>query len=140
MLDEHAINAPEATYVGTEDVDVRRLDEACEEAIRMARATYLKVDVQGYELQVLDSATKVLPRVVGLQLEMSLVRLYAQAPTFMDMLTRTAAMGFDLVGLEPGFAARDGRLLQTDGLFERTRLKGDKHTLECDQRTKCGRT
>jgi len=123
MLQEVVLNAPEATYIGTESVVIRRLDEASGEAIRRANATLLKADVQGYELEVLDSATGILPSVVGLQLEISLVPLYEGAPSFIAVLERTRDLGFALVGLEPGFAATDGRLLQVDGLFERTGLR-----------------
>jgi FkbM family methyltransferase len=123
MLQEVVLSAPEATYVGTETVVIRRLDEATGEAVRCARATLLKADVQGYELEVLDSAAGILPSVVGLQLEMSLVPLYEGAPSFIAVLQRTQDLGFALVGLEPGFAATDGRLLQVDGLFERIGLR-----------------
>jgi len=120
MLQEHEALAPEATYVGTEPVTIRRLDEASRDAVMRANATFLKADVQGYELQVLESAVGILPRVVGLQLELSLVPLYSGAPTFMAVVERARDLGFDLVGLEPGVAAADGRLLQADGLFERS--------------------
>lgn len=120
VLQELAENAPEATYVGTEEVTIRRLDEACADAVRAAGATFLKADVQGYELQVLESAVGIQGSIVGLQLEMSLVPLYSGAPTFHAVLERAQALGFDLVGLEPGFTAADGRLLQADGLFERS--------------------
>jgi FkbM family methyltransferase len=120
MLEEVVLNAPGATYIGTESVVIRRLDEASREAIRWANATFLKADVQGYELEVLDSATEIMPSIVGLQLEMSLVPLYEGAPSFIAMLEHARDLGFGLVGLEPGFAATDGRLLQVDGLFVRT--------------------
>lgn len=123
MLPEHMREAPEATYAGTENVVIRRLDEACREAVLAAGATFVKADVQGYELLVLESATGILPSIVGLQLEMSLAPLYSGAPTFMAVVERTQALGFDLVGLEPGFAAADGRLLQADGLFRRVGLE-----------------
>ena len=122
MLQEVVLNAPEASYVGTERVMIRRLDEASGEAVGLAHATFLKADVQGYELEVLDSAIGIMPGIVGLQLEISLVPLYEGAPSFIAVLQRASDFGFALVGLEPGFAATDGRLLQVDGLFERLAL------------------
>jgi FkbM family methyltransferase len=120
MLQKHVDEAPDATYVGTERVVIRRLDEACREDVLRTRAAFLKADVQGFELQVLESAVGILPNIAGLQLEMSLVSLYSGAPSFKAVIERTQVLGFDLVGLEPGFAAADGRLLQADGLFERS--------------------
>jgi FkbM family methyltransferase len=123
MLQEHVSQAPEASYAGTEEVVIRRLDEASGDAVLSASATFLKADVQGYELMVLESATGILASVVGLQLEMSLTPLYSGAPTFLAVVERARDLGFELVGLEPGFAAADGRLLQADGLFRRSGLR-----------------
>jgi hypothetical protein len=120
MLPEHVSQAPEAIYAGTEEVVIRRLDEACRDAVLSATATFLKADVQGYELMVLESATGILASIVGLQLEMSITPLYLGAPTLLAVVKRARDLGFELVGLEPGFAAADGRLLQADGLFRRS--------------------
>lgn len=119
MLPEVTKNAPDASFTGTERVTVCRLDEVAGEHVRLASAVFLKADVQGYELHVLESATGILPGVVGLQLEMSLVPLYDGAPNIHAVLEWACDLGFTLVGLEPGFTAVDGRLLQVDGLFGR---------------------
>jgi len=55
-------------------------------------------------------------------MEMSIVPLYKGAPPSIAVLERTRDLEFGLVGIEPGFTATDGRLLQVDGLFARTGL------------------
>ena len=96
---------------------MRRLDRLLNLEVEAAARPFLKMDVQGFEAYVLDGAEGMLPRIVGLQVELQLVRLYDGAPTFERMLERIADLGFVLAGLEPGFVGEDGRLLATDGLF-----------------------
>jgi len=119
MLDLHAREAPTAGYVAVEDVAVERLDVSSAHSVQRARSPFLKVDVQGYEAEVLQGAAGILDRLVGMQLELSLTPLYQDAPHYRQLLSAVSDLGFDLVGLEPGFTATDGRLLQADGLFAR---------------------
>jgi len=97
---------------------VRRLDKVFDQYVRPDDKTYLKIDVQGYEMHVLEGATAVLDRIVGLQIEMSLVPMYEGGPLFGDIVAWANAHGFALMGIEPGFAHPvSGRLLQFDGVF-----------------------
>ena len=116
----HDKAAPGARFVGVEDVAIRRLDELVLADVARAKATYLKVDVQGGEQMVLDGATEVLPLVRIVQLELSLVPLFVGGPLFDDLIHVMDQRGFQLAGLEPGFTdPADGHLLQVDGLFLR---------------------
>lgn len=55
-----------------------------------------------------------------LEVELSIRELYVGAPLLPEALTAIVAQGFELVALEPGFHdARDGSILQFDGLFAR---------------------
>jgi FkbM family methyltransferase len=120
MLPLHEVNAPDARIVGRELVHVRRLDDFLAAEIGAAARPFLKIDVQGFESQVLDGAARVLPEMVGLQVELSLFQLYRGAPTFREMIDRLSSDDFILAGLEPVFVAHDGRVLAVDGLFVRT--------------------
>lgn len=110
---------PVARIVGAEQVPLARLDELAE--LREAPdPLMLKLDVQGHEAAVLEGATGILDRVVLIEAELSIARLYEGAPLMPLMLERLAVRGFELVALEPGFYdRRDGRTLQVDGLFRR---------------------
>lgn len=117
MLALHARAAPEAEYVGVETVEMRPLDELLQPHLGDPVTLLLKVDVQGYELEVLSGGSTTLSRSSLIQLEMSLVPLYETAPTYREMIDFMAHRGFGLVGLEPGFTSEAGVLLQADGLF-----------------------
>ena len=121
MNDAHRRAAPWATYIGEQEVSVTRLDDIFD-AYRKGSVPFLKMDVQGYEEQVLEGAELSLPVVRGVQLEMSLVPLYDHAWLFTEAVLSMEEAGFDLVSLEPGFYNHEtGRLLQADGIFMRSR-------------------
>ena len=73
MEEIHRQAAPGSAYVGSEVVEMRRLDWGRRAEIEAARHPFLKIDTQGYEREVLEGATDVLGRFSGVQLEMSLV-------------------------------------------------------------------
>ncbi len=116
----HLVSAPDSRYIGSQTVNIERLDQLAAQYIRPAAKVLIKVDTQGYEMEVLKGADGLWPRAVALQLELSLVPLYDQAPTFLEMLEFTASKGFELFGFVPGFRdQQSGRLLQIDGFFVR---------------------
>lgn len=120
MLDRHASAAPTAQYVAEEQVPATTIDEVVTTHGLEPQRTLLKIDVQGYEREVLDGAVKTLSSFRGVRTEMSLVPLYAgQAlmPEIVDLLGRN---GFELWFVEPGFTEPSTRrLLQLDGVFFR---------------------
>lgn len=117
MLDLHLRAAPHARYVGEELVDVRALDELVKSDLRTGATLFTKIDVQGYELQVLAGGPATLGQSSLVQLEMSLLPLYEAAPTYQDVLEFMRQHGFQLIGIETGIADRTGILLQADGIF-----------------------
>jgi hypothetical protein len=81
---------------------------------------FLKIDAQGYERQVLAGARGSLPRLAGVQVELSLVPLYEGAMSFHDGLDLMRGAGLQLARLDSVFEDRStGRLLQCDGVFVR---------------------
>jgi FkbM family methyltransferase len=122
MTARHVRSAPESAYVGAERVTCRPLDALASELVGEGDRVLLKLDVQGSELRVLAGAARTLPRVALLEVELSLAALYEGAPLLRDALAALDGLGYDLVGLEPGFSEpASGHLLQADGLFLRRR-------------------
>jgi FkbM family methyltransferase len=120
MLPSHAAAAPESRYVGTEAVDLRTLDSVAEEFTTKTERIFLKLDVQGFEYKVLQGAGEFLSRVVGIQIELSLVPLYDGEHLFDPMLHYLQDRGFDLWSVIPGFVdPATSRLLQLDAIFFR---------------------
>ena len=121
MLAAHAEAAISSAYVGHLNVAVERLDAVVGNYIDDSSKIFLKIDTQGFEDEVLDGATALLPRIAGIQIELSLVPLYDGQRLYEALLERMRALGYELWGLSPGFFdARTGRLLQFDGVFFRT--------------------
>lgn len=120
MLARHEEAVPETRYVSTETVAVHRLDDVFDDHVRPGEAVFLKIDTQGYERAVLDGATEALPRIAGIQLELSVVPLYEGSALLPELVDRLLRAGFGLMAVDPGF--RDPvtqELLQVDGLFFR---------------------
>jgi len=120
MLEAHQRAAPDVEYVGSEVVPISRLDRLAEEFLGEARNIFLKVDAQGFELQVLQGAAELICRIAGAQLELSLVPLYEGQALFSELIDWMRKEGFDIWGILPGLADNlSGRLLQTDVVFFR---------------------
>ena len=116
----HEAAAPASRYVGTETVEVVRLDVALPQMAREATRVALKLDLQGHEAQALDGAAGIFDRVVFVESELSIVPLYGGQALYRDMLERLDAVGFELVALSEGLVeSSSGRALQFDGMFVR---------------------
>jgi len=120
MVDAHTKAAPESCYVGNERVPLRRLDSIAADYLRPDSVAFLKIDTQGYEDRVLQGATGLLNRCVGLQLELSLVSLYEGQRLFDDLIEQVQTSDFELWSISPVFVdPQSGRLLQVDATFFR---------------------
>jgi FkbM family methyltransferase len=121
MRAAHAEAAPASRYISKKLVKLERLDDAAARVVPADASLFLKIDTQGYEREVLEGATRLLERTVAVQLELSLVPLYEQAPSLVEMIAYLENRGFQMFGLVPVFRdERDGRLLQVDGTFIRS--------------------
>lgn len=91
----------------SEEVPVARLDE-----LHLPLDSYsgplLKIDTQGFDLEVLRGAEGILHQVVALQFEISMVQLYEGVVGFQNMVAEVDRMGFAVSGLFP--VAHDSRL------------------------------
>jgi FkbM family methyltransferase len=120
MAARHLSAAPEAGYVADERVRVARLDSVASTYVAETTRAYLKMDVQGYEDQVLLGATETLSRVVFIESELSLCHLYGGQMLCADIIKLLAELDFELVAVEDAFVeAATGRTLQIDGIFAR---------------------
>ncbi|MEV7175485.1 FkbM family methyltransferase [Kitasatospora sp. NPDC093679] len=120
MLDLHTEASPGSAYVRTEEVRVERLDALWPGLVAEGERAFLKLDVQGFERQVLDGAGERVADCAGLQLEMSLVPLYDGGMLHREALDWAQERGFTLMHLLPGFTdGRTGRMYQCDAVLFR---------------------
>lgn len=120
MLQSHQQAAPESRYADSEVVPVKPLDSVASSYLEGRARALLKIDTQGFEWQVLQGASETLNRVVGVQLELSLIPLYEGQKLMDELVDELRARGFDLWAISPVFAdPRTGRLLQVDAAFFR---------------------
>jgi FkbM family methyltransferase len=121
MLRSHQDAYPPANYIGVEDVPIHRLDSMAPKILRPTDVTFLKIDVQGFEKQVLAGGkSTVNDRCVGMQIELSFLPLYEGGMLIREALDLLYSLGFTMTGLMPCFMdPRNGRMLQADGIFFR---------------------
>lgn len=120
MLPSHVNEAPESGYVATEEVEVVTLDSLFTDYVSDTDKPFLKIDTQGYTLQVLNGAKDSISRISGAMVEMSFVPLYENEPLVGDIIQLMYEYGFVLVYVEPEFVNNEtGQQLQANGYFFR---------------------
>lgn len=122
MLPAHVAAAPDSAYRGSVLTRVRSLDSIADEVNPDKIDLFLKIDTQGYELEVLRGADKLLNSVQGIQLELSISPLYKGQPLYEELIDYLKQRGFAIWSIFPGFEDKaSGRLLQFDAILCRER-------------------
>lgn len=106
----------ETRVVGRPEVAVHRLDGVFDDAVAGIDdpRVYLKLDTQGWDLEVLRGAEGCLDRVTALQSEMSFRALYVDMPSFAEAWDAVSGYGFEMSGVFPITVGRDLRLIEAD--------------------------
>jgi hypothetical protein len=110
-----------AKEAGREVVQVKRLDAfIAENPSAITPKTYLKIDTQGYEQEVVEGAGSELARFLAVQMELALRPLYEGQLPFVDMVKWMQDRGFEIaMAKENGFDHDECRLLELDVAFVR---------------------
>jgi FkbM family methyltransferase len=111
------------TVVRVEEVAVHTLDELWPTIARELGVSrpYLKMDTQGFDLEVIAGAGAALAHVVALQSEVAFRALYAGAPNYLDSIGRLQAAGFEITGLVPVSRDMQLRVIESDCVMVNTR-------------------
>ena len=129
MLEAHISAAPNSRYVGNERVPLRKLDTLAPDFIDKDSVVFLKIDTQGYEEQVMNGSHELMKKIVGLQLEISLIPLYEGHSLLDEMLENLKEKGFELWGMSTVFSDPvTAQLLQIDATFFRTQTQSSKRS------------
>lgn len=112
-------NFPGTGAVAREMVKIGPLTDFISQA-EMGARNLLKLDVQGFELEVLKSAEPLLPAFSWIYAECSYAALYEGQALAEEIVAYLTCRGFRLAGrFNPSYARTDGILLQADLLFEK---------------------
>lgn len=110
--------SPTSAFIGTVETPVITLDD-CDLVDRSANI-FIKIDTQGFEMEVLKGATELLKTAKGVQLEMSFTPMYEGAPDFETLYRFMLDRGFELWGMDTAFRdPKTRRLYQVDATFFR---------------------
>ena len=93
----------DSVVVNSETVVLRRLEtvfDSCVIDLPTPRV-FLKLDTQGYDLEVLSGIGHALGYIVGLQTELSVKPIYEGMVDYLHAIPRINAMGFEITGLFP---------------------------------------
>lgn len=112
--------APGIHAVATERVEVVRLDDFLRQHPGLLSRTYLKIDTQGFEAEVLRGAGDLLDRFVAVQAELGIVTLYQDQPDWLEIVNWMRGRGFEVATMVCNAADRSrGQAIEYDIVFTR---------------------
>ena len=101
-----------------EKIEIKRLDETIS-SDDIQSPSLCKLDVQGYESQVLAGCTNIINHFDYIYCEISFLTFYEKQALAADIINIMAKNGFDLVGLREADHDAGGKMVQGDALFAR---------------------
>lgn len=102
-----------------ETVEIRTLDAVFEaEGIDCSKVrTYLKLDTQGFDLEVMKGGKKSLMQIAAMQTEASVRPIYENMPTYLEAIECVNGYGFELCSMFPVTYDDALRAIEFDCLF-----------------------
>jgi FkbM family methyltransferase len=106
-----------------ETVEIRRLDGLLPSILPEPSVSriFLKMDTQGYDLEVFRGASGSLGKIQGIQSELSVQPIYKGMPHYLEALEAYEAAGFDLFNLSVVSRIDNGGLLELNCFMRRSR-------------------
>lgn len=117
MGDLHKKNYPHSAGSDKVKVDVKTLDEVFEQ-IGLVKNIFIKMDVQGFEDEVIKGGFEVIKQAEVLVIECSLQNTYEGEPMFDGIYTLLRSLGFEYRGsIKQSIRKDDQSFLQADCVF-----------------------
>jgi len=121
MKELHKNIFPQTINVFNEIVQIKDLD-CFNDEIKWIQKTLMKIDVQGFELNVLKGAISSLNKVDVIIVEISFVELYENQPRFEDIYSFLIKSNFSYYGnFDQLKDPKSGSILQADAIFLKTK-------------------
>jgi len=86
ILPKHTNLKPLSKIISNEKINIKKLDSFYDDVEKLDKNIFLKIDTQGYELEVLKGSEKTLKLITALIVEVSLVKLYEKQPLWLDIV------------------------------------------------------
>jgi FkbM family methyltransferase len=112
----------ESTAGAKETVKVVTLDSMfaqCVSGLGVPRV-YLKLDTQGYDLEVIGGASASLPSIRALQSEVSVKPIYEGMPNWVDAIGVYKSLGYEVTGLYPVNRDKNMSVIEFDCVMRRS--------------------
>lgn len=110
---------PNSHTISQEEVTVNTLDTVFSENFIDPNKVLLKIDTQGFELEVLRGALKALEFIPLCFLEISITELYEEEPKMLEILNLLNEYGKNVSNMTPGVTKTNGEILQFDLLAKK---------------------
>ena len=110
----HLENFPDSATIAKENVSISTIDKQLEVLRIQPREIMLKLDVQGFEAEVLKGATHSLSEIPLCYLEVSIIPLYEGEVSFLPILIELSKFGHEVIDVFRGIKTNNGQLLQLD--------------------------
>lgn len=118
VLPTHTRAEPKSKYNSEEIVRMETLDRLFASNPGLGRNCLLKLDVQGYEDEVLLGGQELLKRIGGVKIELSIFPLYSGQVLHNELIKYLELRGFCLWNIQPGFSNEfSGRTFQYDAIL-----------------------
>lgn len=97
-------------------VSIRTMDEVLPQFAKklQMKSLYLKLDTQGFDLEVARGAIHSIPRFKALQTEASIVPIYKGAPDYVTSIRMFQSLGFEVSGIFPNNPSHFPQLFEFD--------------------------
>ena len=118
MNETHLTAAPDSEFIRTEEVKILKLSSIISELNLDNENVFLKIDTQGTELDIIQDLGALIKRFNVVMVEGSLVPLYHNQHTWIDIKNAIEKQNYTLWSLIPGFTDNSsGQSLQVDMVF-----------------------
>ena len=119
-MNEYGVGEYGGSIERREDVEVARLDDVAGQYLSPEDRALLKIDTQGYDIEVIEGGRKTIAEnVVALQVEVPIRNIYEGAPTLAGMVDLVDELGFDITWISPFSRRPDLRLVECDFVARR---------------------
>lgn len=112
----HLENLPSSRIVHTQEIAISTLDRQLKILNVNPNSALLKLDVQGFEYEVLKGARDSLSKIPYCFFEVSLVQMYRNEGSLLDLLNYLSNFGHEVIDIFRGTKSDKGVLLQVDVL------------------------